>query len=519
MSFARLGNPTRRLQRLSLVWVLLAVLLSGAVLTLHMQQTRAQDVALQQLAQLRQARANLGQGFLHLTLAGQVDSPWQREQGLALVVQAVSALQRIDEAVPLLSGEPHALMKDSHRFAERLGRWRSGRLSESDMRLELHWMDSALAGNLVQLEERFTATRRAHGLFLNSVMATASLLVAIGGLGLLRSGRALADTQAALADVEGTHGRLLAAMADGVFVEQDRRLTYTNASLAALLGRTAPDALTHLAFVDLVAPEFRALWSERLRRFDTTDGARALHCELRLQRAEPDEPLWVEVHVSPVGYHGEPAVLGIVRDITERRRIALELERHRLHLEERVDERTRALQQTLGALSRGEAFLRSMADNIPDLLAYWDADRTCRFANQAYEAWFGQPALALIGARRAQVIGPPDRDAGEPAFAAALAGQVQEFEALLQRDGRTPRRCRIHYIPDRQAAQVRGVFVLLTDLTELRTAEQQLQQANADLVVARDRAEAANRAKSAFLANMSHEIRTPMNAIIGLNHL
>ncbi|OYV02184.1 MAG: hypothetical protein CFE45_01510, partial [Burkholderiales bacterium PBB5] len=38
-------------------------------------------------------------------------------------------------------------------------------------------------------------------------------------------------------------------------------------------------------------------------------------------------------------------------------------------------------------------------------------------------------------------------------------------------------------------------------------------------VAARDRAEQANRAKSAFLANMSHEIRTPMNAIIGLTHL
>ena len=32
---------------------------------------------------------------------------------------------------------------------------------------------------------------------------------------------------------------------------------------------------------------------------------------------------------------------------------------------------------------------------------------------------------------------------------------------------------------------------------------------------ARDKAEAASRAKSAFLANMSHEIRTPMNGIIG----
>ncbi|MEY8689011.1 MAG: ATP-binding protein, partial [Leptothrix sp. (in: b-proteobacteria)] len=39
------------------------------------------------------------------------------------------------------------------------------------------------------------------------------------------------------------------------------------------------------------------------------------------------------------------------------------------------------------------------------------------------------------------------------------------------------------------------------------------------LVIAKEAAEAANRAKSSFLANMSHELRTPMNAIIGMTHL
>ncbi|MGM9486619.1 response regulator [Ideonella sp. YS5] len=101
-------------------------------------------------------------------------------------------------------------------------------------------------------------------------------------------------------------------------------------------------------------------------------------------------------------------------------------------------------------------------------------------------------------------------------------GRVMGTVAVYHREPRAPNADDIELM-EAMAGLVGVAVEYRRTQDEIRTLnaelERRVRQRTADLLVARDAAEAASRAKGDFLANMSHEIRTPMNAILGLSHL
>ena len=188
----------------------------------------------------------------------------------------------------------------------------------------------------------------------------------------------------------------------------------------------------------------------------------------------------VEISTTLIKVGERELLLGLDRDITERRRVET-------------------------ALNREKQFFESLVLHSPAAIVVLDDNENIISCNPAFEALYGYQSHEVLGATLDRLI------TTEETLSEAKKYTQQVMSSTVHAFGKRKRKdhslvdVEIFGVPVFVAGEKIGTLAIYHDVSEL--------------VQARKQAEEASRTKSEFLANMSHEIRTPMNGVIGMLEL
>lgn len=130
------------------------------------------------------------------------------------------------------------------------------------------------------------------------------------------------------------------------------------------------------------------------------------------------------------------------------------------------------------ALSKSERFITAVTDGLPGLIAYWDKDLVCRFANKPYRQWFAQTAPTVLGCAMVELLGQPLVTLNQPHIDRVLQGHPERFERHVTQPNGEPACLLTDYLPDVDTkGAVIGFFVLISNITPLKKAEVELKLA------------------------------------------
>lgn len=311
-----------------------------------------------------------------------------------------------------------------------------------------------------------------------------------GAIGNIRDVTEAVAQQHALAASEDRFRRIAESAPVGVFrANHVGELTYINAAWASKTGMTSEEMLGNgwlRAIADLSPfvenPAWKNFAPGEVRR-------RAVRF-----RTVGDSELWMEIVTSAeFDSSGElQGFIGVAIDITEQK-----------HANEE--------------LAKRDAELSLLASNATDAVFRLSLDGICKYASPSAHKLLGLPANSLLGANLISRFHPDERDEVKASFAALRSGEIDQ-KLIAYRSERVAApgeyiwlEANCGLLRDAEGAPME-IIASIRNISARKALEEALR-------VARNRAEAAVRARSAFLANMSHEIRTPMNGVIGFTEV
>ena len=181
-------------------------------------------------------------------------------------------------------------------------------------------------------------------------------------------------------------------------------------------------------------------------------------------------------------------------------------------IETDITERRRTEQ----ALSLRERRLNGILDTVVDAIITIDERGLVQSFNKAAERIFGWEAEEVLG-RSINLLMPKRQRHRHDGHIDHYLKTGERKIIGIGREEMGMRKDGSEFPIDLAVSELRlGSRILFTgvirDITERKRAEQ-------DILLAKEQAELASRAKTEFLANMSHELRTPLNAIIGFSEI
>ncbi len=198
----------------------------------------------------------------------------------------------------------------------------------------------------------------------------------------------------------------------------------------------------------------------------------------------------VEVYSGKIEFSKKTVLYSIIHDITERKKIESNLREY-----------------------------KKIVDLTTDHMSLIDTNYIYQTVNNSYLKAHNKKRKEIIGYSIVELL---NNDIFEnlikPQIDLCLSGKIIKYVDWFDFAGIGKKFMEVSYVPYfNNNNKISGVLVVSRDITKSKKAEQNLQQQNKELIIAKNKAEESDQLKTEFINNMSHEIRTPMNAILGFS--